>query len=53
MITTVQNEKYSERSFFSSNCDYQWVSKLQLIPLVSIVWGLSVVGGIGGKQIMP
>ena len=53
MITTVQNDKYSERSFFSSNCDYQWVSNLQLIPLISIVWGLSVVGGIGGKQMMP
>ena len=53
MITTVPNDNYSERSFFSSNCGYQWVSKLQLIPLVSIVWGLSVVGGIRGKQMMP
>ena len=52
MITTVQNDNYSERSYFSSNCDYQWVSKLQLIPLF-FVWGLSVVGGIRGKQMMP
>ena len=43
----------SERSIFSYSCDYQWLSNLQLIPLVSVVWGLSVVGGIRGKQMMP
>ena len=26
------------------------LSNLPLIPLVSVVWGLSVVGGIGGMQ---
>ena len=35
------------------NRDYQWLSNLQLILLVSVVWGLSVVGGIGGKQMTP
>ena len=32
--------------------DYQWLSNLQPIPLVhvSVVWGLSVVDGIGGNK---
>ena len=43
----------SEQSGFSLIRDYQWLSNLQLIPLVSVVWGLSVVGGIRGKQMTP
>ena len=41
----------SERSVFSLSRDYQWLSNLQLIPLVSVVWGLSVVGGIRGMRV--
>ena len=39
----------SERNVFSYSRDYQSLSNLQLITLVSVVWGLSVVGGIRGK----
>ena len=43
----------SERSIFGESRDYQWLSNLQVIPLVAIVCGLSIVGGIQGKQMTP
>ena len=44
---------YRLEAFLVKSRDYLWLSNLQLIPLVSVVWGLSVVGGIRGKQMTP
>ena len=35
----------SEPRVFRQSRDYQWLFNLKLISLVSVVWGLSVVGG--------